>query len=144
MVDLEVSLSELSIEGNNNTINVIVRGPTQAAPKAKVSSQASSPAEASQAKDEAEAPALKAKGKAKGKAKSSGGKKRFWVICRCPKDESLQGIWNCTWNAMCGRLPGHQLFGSSAQPCAGFDAVEDAIACWQERMPGQPYILHEP
>ena len=128
--DLAASMGNLTIEGNNNTINVVVSTGGTSQAQAEAAPKAESKAKA------------KAKGKAKGRA--GGDKKRFFVICRCSKDESLQGIWHCSWNVMCGHLPGHQLFGSSARPCQGFDTLEDAVSCWQDVLPEESYILHEP
>ena len=135
--DLVASLGGLTIDGNHNTINVVVTagGRSQAAAE-----EAEAEATSKGAKSKAKAKAT-AKSEAKAKAQA---KKRYYVICHCSKNTTLKGIWHCSWNEMCGRLPGNTLFGSSARPCQGFDTLEDAVSCWHDILPEEAHVLREP
>ena len=55
---------------------------------------------------------------------------RYYVVAFCPRDPSLVGVWHCRWNELCCKLPGGQLFGSTARPTKAFDSWEAAVEEW--------------
>ena len=136
LVDALVGLlSGLRIgDGNQITINVGSNNNNNDNEHHEVAGDGVAPASApSGSSSSSSVPAAKAAAR-----QAKGPRKRFYVIAYCPRDPSLVGVWHLEWfglDGLASRLPGGQLFGSTARPVKGFDSREEAVKEWERYHP---------
>jgi len=131
--DLCAAFARLRVTGNNNHIQININTGSGSSP-----SSSGGPTGRDGAPGES-APVAAPGAKAKGRQDL----RRFYVIFKCSRDPSVCGLWHCTWAYLACRLPGGQLWGSTASPCKGFDSEALALAYWEAHIPEKSPARHE-